>query len=61
MIGANTILHLHEGIAVIGADTLVTPTFWLYKLGDSLLYFPLGVAMLGPNKNFLSSGLTCLC
>jgi hypothetical protein len=31
MIGANTDRHLHEGTAVIGAGTLATPSFWLYK------------------------------
>jgi hypothetical protein len=31
MLGANKILHFHEKIAMIGADTLVTSSFWLYK------------------------------
>jgi hypothetical protein len=31
MTGANTILQLHEGIAMIGANTLVTNPIWLYK------------------------------
>jgi hypothetical protein len=31
VIGADTILHLHEGTVMIGADILATPTFWLYK------------------------------
>jgi hypothetical protein len=29
--GTNTVLHLQEGIAMIGIDILVIPTFWLYK------------------------------
>jgi hypothetical protein len=36
IIGANTILHLFEGTAMIGADTFTTAPFWqMSRLLDS--------------------------
>jgi hypothetical protein len=58
MIGANTVPHLHYGIAMIGEDTLVTPFDYMSRLSgllwkSSRRHFLTPVATLGPLKTFL--------
>jgi hypothetical protein len=61
MIGANTVLHLDEGITTTGADTLVIFS-WLHKQAIWLTLWvsqetasrvTRGIATLGPMKAYL--------
>jgi hypothetical protein len=54
MIGGNTILHLHEGTAMIGADTFVTPSGYKQRLQTPFCAAP-GIATAGPIKTSFDS------